>query len=50
MALDAGAGVPEPAVVSVGCVLRMAPTMKNRIPMPIAEMNRDILRPRESAK
>ena len=40
----------EAAEVSGGCVFRSAPTMKNRVPIPIAEMNSDNLRPRVSTK
>jgi len=33
-----------------GCVLRMAPTMKNNEPIPIAETKSDGLRPQASTK
>lgn len=48
MALLAADG--EDAELSGGCVLRSAPTMKNKVPIPIAEMNKDSLRPRVSTK
>lgn len=40
----------EEAEESGGCVLRSAPTMKNKVPIPIAEMNNESLRPSVSAK
>ena len=51
MALEEGGG--EGAAwpgegTTTGCVLRMAPMMKNMIPIPNAEMMRDGLRPRLS--
>jgi hypothetical protein len=33
-----------------GCVLRRAPTMKNKIPIPMAEKNRSVLRPQALRK
>jgi hypothetical protein len=33
-----------------GCVLRMAPTMKNKVPIPNAEVNSEGLRPHASTK
>lgn len=33
-----------------GCVLRMAPIMKNNVPIPIADMNKESFLPRDSTK
>lgn len=48
---DAGGGLMVVPGTSLGggWVLRIAPMMKSRVPMPIAEMKRDSLRPRLSA-
>ncbi|KAG5642799.1 hypothetical protein DXG03_002104 [Asterophora parasitica] len=51
MAFDAGGGTGGgwPAMtLGGGCVLRIAPIMKKREPIPIAEMNKESLRPRVS--
>jgi hypothetical protein len=44
------AGGLDCGVEAGGCVLRMAPTMKNKVPIPRAEMNSDGLRPHVSTK
>jgi hypothetical protein len=51
MALEegGGGGAAWPGkVATTGCVLRMAPMMKNVMPMPSAEMRSEGLRPRLS--
>lgn len=51
IAFDAEDGVPVwPDTVWIGCIFRIAPTMKYMVPNPIAEMNSDILRPTLSIK
>lgn len=48
MALDAGEGLGGATFAfgaGGGCVLRTAPMMKKKIPIPIAEIKRDFLRP-----
>lgn len=45
IAFDAGGGAPSEARAGGGWVLRMAPIMKNKLPMPIAETNKETLRP-----
>ncbi len=49
MAFDAGGGSPL-GVDGGGKDLRRAPIMKNRVPMPHAEMKSDSLRPRDSTR
>lgn len=49
MAFEAGGGA-VPGVVGGGYDFSRAPTIKNRVPMPIADMNSDNLRPRLSTR
>jgi len=47
----AGGGAAWPGRgVTTGCVFKMAPMMKNVTPIPMADMNNEILRPRVSTK
>lgn len=51
MAFEAGGGSEITVFASGaggGCVFSIAPMIKNRVPIPIAEMKSDILRPRVS--
>ena len=51
IAFEAGGGFETTTLALAaggGCVLRMAPMMKNRVPIPMAEMKSDNLRPRVS--
>ena len=49
MAFDAGGGLPT-RVCGGGNSLSSAPTMKNSVPMPIAEINSEYLRPSDSTR
>jgi hypothetical protein len=47
----AGGGAGWPSLgATTGCVFKIAPMMKNVIPIPMADINNDILRPRVSTK
>jgi hypothetical protein len=47
----AGGGADWPGGgVTTGCVFKIAPMMKNVIPIPMADMNNEALRPRLSTK
>ncbi len=52
--MDAGGGlaggVPPGGTTGGGCVFRIAPIIKNSVPIPIAEINSDNFLPRDSTK
>lgn len=52
IACDAGGGLTVCPGIGVGggCVFRIAPMIKNNVPMPIAEINSESLRPSDSTK